>query len=245
MSKSSEFTVIPALDLKDGVTVHAKAGARAEYRPVESPFGQADDPASVARGLLAATFSSVLYVADLDAIMGRGSNFELVRALGYALPGVTLWIDAGFSGVDDCGFWLPLDATLVIGSESVKTAGNWREIKQAFGQTTVLSLDFDAEGPRGPAALFADPDLWPDRIIVMNLGRVGTGQGPDTEGIKSLIAKGKGRAIFAAGGVRDAGDLAAIEAAGASGALVATALHKGALTQKEIAALLRERRSQL
>jgi phosphoribosylformimino-5-aminoimidazole carboxamide ribotide isomerase len=147
--------------------------------------------------------------------------------------------------VDDCGFWLPLDATLVIGSESVKTAGNWREIKQAFGQTTVLSLDFDAEGPRGPAALFADPDLWPDRIIVMNLGRVGTGQGPDTEGLKSLIAKGKDRAIFAAGGVRDAGDLAAIEAAGASGALVATALHNGALTQKEIAALLRERRSRL
>jgi phosphoribosylformimino-5-aminoimidazole carboxamide ribotide isomerase len=245
MSKANDFTVIPALDLKDGIAVHAKAGARAEYRPIASPFGQADDPASVARGLLAATSSSILYVADLDAIMGSGSNFELVRALGYALPGVTLWVDAGFSGVDDCGFWLPLDATLVIGSESVKTAGNWREIRQAFGQTTVLSLDFDAGGPRGPAALFDDADLWPDRVIVMTLGRVGTGAGPDIDGLASLIGRAEGRAVFAAGGVGNARDLAAIAAAGASGALVATALHQGALTQKEIAALLRERRSQL
>jgi phosphoribosylformimino-5-aminoimidazole carboxamide ribotide isomerase len=109
----------------------------------------------------------------------------------------------------------------------------------------VLSLDFDAGGPRGPAALFADPDLWPDRIIVMNLGRVGTGQGPDIDGLKSLVARAEGRAVFAAGGVKNARDLAAIETAGASGALVATALHNGALEQNEIAALLRERRSQL
>ena len=243
MSKANGFTVIPALDLKDGLAVHAKAGARAEYRPVKSPFGPADDPAAVARGLLAATASSVLYVADLDAISGSGSNFELVRGLGYALPGVTLWVDAGFSGAEDCAFWLPLGATLVIGSESVKTVGDWLEIRQAFGESVVLSLDFAAEGPRGPAALFQDPALWPDRVIVMTLGRVGSGQGPDIVGLRSLIAKAEGRAIFAAGGVRDAADLAAIEAEGAGGALVATALHAGALTQKEIAALLRERRS--
>jgi uncharacterized protein related to proFAR isomerase len=37
--------------------------------------------------------------------------------------------------------------------------------------------------------------------------------------------------------VRDADDLAALARFGASGALVATALHSGAITQKEIAAL--------
>ncbi|MGE3528711.1 MAG: HisA/HisF-related TIM barrel protein [Methyloceanibacter sp.] len=243
MGKANRFTVIPALDLKDGLAVHAKAGARAEYRPVTSPFGPADDPAAIARGLLAATFSPVLYIADLDAITGCGSNFELVRGLDHALPGVALWVDAGFSGVDDCAFWLPLGATLVIGSESLKSAGDWLEIKRAFGANLVLSLDFGAEGPRGPAALFADAGLWPDRVIVMNLGRVGTEAGPNIDGLAGLVARGQGRAIFAAGGVRDASDLAAIEAAGAGGALVATALHGGALTQKEIAALLRERRS--
>ena len=35
----SNFTVIPALDLKGGVVVHAVAGDRADYRPIASPFG--------------------------------------------------------------------------------------------------------------------------------------------------------------------------------------------------------------
>ena len=75
MGSLSDFTLIPALDIKDGVVVHAKAGARAEYQPVSSPFGAAGDPVAVARGLLAATGSSILYIADLDAITGSGSNF--------------------------------------------------------------------------------------------------------------------------------------------------------------------------
>ena len=53
----------------------------------------------------------------------------------------------------------------------------------------------------------------------------------------------QGRAIFAAGGVRDARDLEAIADLQAHGALLATALHRNAVTQKEIAALSRERRS--
>ncbi len=147
-----DFAVIPALDLKDGLVVHAKAGNRVDYRPVESPFGAADDPAAIARGLLVATGSPSLYVADLDAISGTGNHFELVRGLSYALPGVTLWIDAGFSDVADCAFWLPLGATLVIGSEGLAAVDDWRDIHGAFGESVVLSLDYDfrrQEGSRG------------------------------------------------------------------------------------------------
>jgi phosphoribosylformimino-5-aminoimidazole carboxamide ribotide isomerase len=48
--------------------------------------------------------------------------------------------------------------------------------------------------------------------------------------------------VYAAGGVRNLDDLAALASLNAHGALMATALHSGAITQKEIAALLRERR---
>ena len=238
-----EFTIIPALDLKGDAVVHAKAGDRAVYRPIESPFGAANDPFAIARGLLSHTASPSLYIADLDAIAGVGNHFELVRGLSLALPGTTLWIDAGFSDVADCAFWLPLGATLVIGSESLTGVDVWHEIHAAFGEGVVLSLDFDAGGRRGPDALFADPSLWPQRVIAMNLSRVGTDQGPDTDGIKALVGMANGRAIFAAGGIRDARDLAAIADLQADGALLATALHRNAVTQKEIAALLRERRS--
>ena len=159
------------------------------------------------------------------------------------MPDTALWIDAGFSDVADCAFWLPLGATLVIGSESLDGADAWREIHAAFGEGVVLSLDFDAGGRKGPDALFDDASLWPRRVIAMNLSRVGTDQGPDTDGIKSLVGMAQGRAIFAAGGVRDARDLEAIADLRAHGALLATALHRNAVTQKEIAALSRERRS--
>jgi phosphoribosylformimino-5-aminoimidazole carboxamide ribotide isomerase len=243
MGSSIDFAIIPTLDIKDGIVVHAKAGDRADYRPISSPFGAADDPVAIARGLLAATGSSILYIADLDAIAGAGSNFEFLRGLSDALYGTTLWIDSGFSKVADCALWLPLGATLVIGSETLAAVDAWREMRDAFGEHVVLSLDFDANGRRGPEVLFSDPDLWPSRVIAMTLSRVGTDGGPDLDGLRSLVASSGKRTIFVAGGIRNAADLAAVSGAGACGALVATALHSEALTQKEIAALSRGRRS--
>jgi phosphoribosylformimino-5-aminoimidazole carboxamide ribotide isomerase len=243
MSPTSEFAVIPALDLKGGDVVHARQGNRADYRAIASPFGSHDDAVAIARGLLTAAGSSILYVADLDAIAGTGNHFELVRGLADALPEATLWVDAGFSDVAECAFWLPLGATLVIGSESVATVDAWRDIHGAFGESVVLSLDFDSQGRKGPPSLFDDPGLWPLRIVAMSLARVGAETGPDIERLKSIVAAADGRAVYAAGGVRNADDLARIAAARAQGAILATALHSRAVTQKEIAALVRERRS--
>src|SRR5215470_18884771 len=98
MTAMNNFTVIPALDLKGGLVVHAIGGDRAAYSPIASPFGAADDPVAVARGLLATTGSPDLYVADLDAIAGIGNHFELVRGLSYALPHATLWISIAWHG---------------------------------------------------------------------------------------------------------------------------------------------------
>ena len=107
----------------------------------------------------------------------------------------------------------------------------------------MLSLDFAAEGLRGPTALLSEPGLWPDRIIAMSLDRVGTDNGPDVERLET-VAKAAGAApSMPRAAVRSIGDLEAIAAAGAHGALIATALHAGAITQNEIAAFLQRRRS--
>jgi HisA/HisF family protein len=238
MSAMSNFAVIPVLDLKGGVAVHAVAGRRADYAPIASPFGSADDPASIARGLLAVTGSPALYIADLDAIEGTGNHFELVRGLSYALPDTTLWVDAGFSDVADCAFWLPLGTTLVVGSESLDAVDDWRDIHTAFGESVVLSLDVGSDGERGPEPLFSDPALWPSRLVAIDLARVGTGEGPDIGRLRGILDMAGGRAVFFGGGVRDAADLAAIKALDARGALIATALHTSAITENEIAALL-------
>src|SRR5207342_3847173 len=105
------------------------------------------------------------------------------------------------------------------------------------------SLDFDAEGQRGPASLFAEPAHWPERVIAMSLDRVGTGDGPDLELLRGVVERAGSRSVYASGGMRGIGDLEAAAEAGAGGALIATALHRGAVSQKEIAAFERRRRS--
>src|SRR5262245_5744850 len=214
----NDFAITPALDLKGGAVVHARGGAREEYRPIETALGTADDPIGLARALLAVTGSAVLYIADLDAIEGAGNHFDICRDLARALPRSELWIDAGFSNVTDCAFWLPLGATLVIGTESLSSAEDWQELHASFGESLALSLDFAADGTSGPASLFAEPAHWPQRIIVMSLDRVGTGNGPDLERLRGVVERAGFRQVYASGGMRNVGDLEKAAEARAAGA---------------------------
>jgi phosphoribosylformimino-5-aminoimidazole carboxamide ribotide isomerase len=92
----------------------------------------------------------------------------------------------------------------------------------------VLSLDFRGDEFLGPRALLEDSFLWPDRVIVMTLARVGTGGGPDLARVRDIARRaGTARRVYAAGGVRGPADLRALRSEGAAGALVATALHEG------------------
>ena len=69
----------------------------------------------------------------------------------------------------------------------------------------------------------------PREVIVLDLARVGSGAGPDVEAIAEIHAAFPELELLAGGGVRDADDLRALEDAGAAGALVATALLRGAI----------------
>lgn len=93
----------------------------------------------------------------------------------------------------------------------------------------VLSLDFRGDTFLGPSGLLADADLWPSRLIVMTLARVGTGSGPDLARLAGIASRAGARRVYAAGGIRDYDDLVAVRQTGASGALVSTALHAGTL----------------
>ena len=70
-------------------------------------------------------------------------------------------------------------------------------------------------------------ELAVSELLVIDLARVGSGEGPAIRAVAQLAAALPGVAIYAGGGVRDDDDLRALESAGAAGALVATALHDG------------------
>jgi uncharacterized protein related to proFAR isomerase len=72
---------------------------------------------------------------------------------------------------------------------------------------------------------------------VLDLARVGSGAGPDVAPIAAIHGAFPDLELLAGGGVHDVEDLRALDAAGAAGALVATALHSGVIGPRELAEL--------
>jgi phosphoribosylformimino-5-aminoimidazole carboxamide ribotide isomerase len=206
--------VVGVIDLKGGTAVHAVRGERERYRPL-------GDPLALARryGL------EELYVADLDAISGGGVQTEIIAALASE---ARVMVDAG-AGDPQRLLDLGVDR-VVVGTETLADA-------DALLPDAVLSVDLYgrrvlSRDPRlaGLSALDALVRLaGPREVIVLDLARVGTGAGPDVETIAEIHAAFPDLELLAGGGVRDADDLRALADAGAAGALVATALHRGAI----------------
>jgi phosphoribosylformimino-5-aminoimidazole carboxamide ribotide isomerase len=226
--------IIPVLDLLGGTVVRARMGRRDQYRPIETPLSRTSAPVDVARGLMGVHPFRTLYVADLDAIGGGSGNDAALRALQQAFAGVTLWVDNGIADAARAEAWLGQGlGCLVVGSE---TQGDASLVTSLTNEPrAILSLDFRGSDFQGSPELLADPACWPARAIVMTLARVGSGAGPDLDRLAAIRAAAPDRAVYAAGGVRDAGDLVALARRGIAGALVATALHDGRLAAMDVA----------
>jgi phosphoribosylformimino-5-aminoimidazole carboxamide ribotide isomerase len=233
--------VIPVIDLKAGVVVHARMGQRDRYRPIETPLSPTSDPVDVVRGLMGLHRFGTLYVADLDAIERNGDNRTALARVKAAFPRLTLWVDNGIGTLDAAQRFLDSErGHLVLGSETQTGLDVVRHF--ADDPRAVLSLDFRTDAFQGPPTLLAEPACWPRRVIAMTLARVGSGAGPDLERLRTIrdtAAKDTGtrRQIYAAGGIRDAADLAVLQELDIAGALVASCLHDGRLRGEEIAKL--------
>ncbi len=226
--------VIPVIDLKAGQVVHARQGERDAYRPIVTPLSRGSAPVDVVAGLLGLHAFGRLYVADLDAIAGDGNHASSLAAIAAAQPGLELWVDCGIGDVGAARSWLDRGlGSLVIGSESQSDVAAMRAL--AGDRRVLLSLDFRGEQFQGPPTLLSDPLLWPARVVVMTLARVGANAGPDLVRLRDVVSRAGRREVYAAGGVRDAADLRALAESGAAGILVASALHAGTIGSADIA----------
>lgn len=226
--------IIPVIDIRHGIAVRAVAGDRANYQPLVTPLvrmdgaavsGQTDPklngprgpaPLAIARAYRHLYPFSTIYIADLDGIEGRVANAGLGSSLAAALPGVEFWIDSG-----DATDRATHGSVTIIGSETLGEP----DVQRPIPQSAVLSLDFRGDDFIGPLALLWRPDLWPERVIVMTLARVGSDGGPDLERIAQIVQLAPHARVYAAGGIRDVTDLRSARNAGAHGALIASALH--------------------
>ncbi len=100
----------------------------------------------------------------------------------------------------------------------------------------VLSLDYHGDSFLGPQGLCDAPPLWPARVIVITLTRVGGGVGPDMDRLADIKRRAPGVMLYAAGGLRGAADLIRLKQLGTKGVLVASAPHEGRLNGADLAA---------
>ncbi len=226
--------LIPVVDLMRGQVVRAVRGNRDAYRPIVSALCEGSDPVRVARALCAHCAATQLYVADLDALTGGVAQADVLRGILEALPDIELWLDAGFAQAPDAHALLkrigPVAQRIVpvFGSESLRSRAALQACVAA-PRRAILSLD-RRDGERLDVAGCWDcPELWPQRVIVMTLERVGAASGPDLETLLDTAARAPGVQLIGAGGVRDAADLDRARNAGAHAWLVASALHDGRL----------------
>lgn len=224
--------IIPVVDVADGVVVHAVRGQRASYRPIESALCKGSEPLHVATALVDHCASSLLYVADLDALVGRAPQYRLIERIAAALPNVEIWLDAGFRDAQGaramasaCGSFAALVAP-VFGTESLASRVDARDAL-ADRDRTILSLDRMGNAALDRSGCWNVPAIWPRRVIVMTLDRVGSGEGPDLGTYRAVRAIAPDDvSLIGAGGVRNDDDLDAAAGAGAHAWLVASALHE-------------------
>jgi len=235
-SNTNNFCVIPVIDILGGEVVRAKAGERQHYRPIISSLCNSANPFVITEALLRLYPFSTFYIADLDAIMGLGDNMIAIHQLQQQFPKINFWVDAGVKQINQLQTLQQSGLTGVIGSENMTSFDQYQAL-QTIESKIVLSLDFDKTGFMGDAKLLTLHEQWPECLIVMTLAKVGNYEGLDLDRLEILKKQAGGRSVYAAGGTRNIADLRALASKKLAGALVASALHDGFITQAELASL--------
>jgi phosphoribosylformimino-5-aminoimidazole carboxamide ribotide isomerase len=225
--------VIPVIDLKGGVVVHAKQGRRDAYRPVHTALCPSADIFDVIGAYLELYDFRTFYIADLDALEGKGSHEELIFAAAERFPNRNFWLDRGLS-LSTSASRRPSNLKAVLGSESFRT--ETLSLLDNYTKNFILSLDFRSTR-LGAERLFTNPEYWPNDIIIMTLERVGSNAGPDIEKLIAFRKTYPDKNFIAAGGIRNLEDLITLQKIGIRQALVASALHSGAIRRADLAAL--------
>ena len=247
--ENTRLQIIGVLDLLGGRAVHARAGARDRYAPVQNAAGWPIDPGNAQT--LAEIYTEVLgipeiYAADLDAIRDQKPQDEVTK--GLASLRAPLWLDAGIRSVDDARRAIDLGARrVIVGLETLASFEVLAHICTWVGRDRVaFSLDLREGQPLVMDGARLDEARSPEEIaeravvsgvstlIVIDLARVGTGRGIDVDLVNRIHSAVPGLTLVAGGGVRGWDDLVQVAQAGCSAALVATALHDGGIGAAEI-----------
>lgn len=222
--------LIPAIDLKNNLVVHARGGERHNYRPLATPLFPQADPLDVVKRLNTRYGCQTFYLADLDAIAGIKENDKTIASIIKSFPNFTYWIDAGIRKQTDYQrLTATHDCVPVLASETL-TETDLISTLTRRKTNYILTLDFKNHLFLGSKKIIHLSEHWPATVIALSLNAVGNNGGPDYEALEKVRQYSGKRRVGIGGGVRDMNDLARLCEAKVDTALVATALYTNQLT---------------
>ncbi len=239
--------ILPVLDLKQGQVVRGIGGRRQEYRAVVSRLTPSAEPLAVARAFGEHFGCDALYLADLDAIAGGPPAVAVYGALLH--QGFRLWVDAGLgeNGRNPHALAAVGVQHILAGLESLSGPEELRELLEHFSPARlVFSLDLKDGRPLGSPQAWSSAEAWDiaheavrlgvARILVLDLARVGGNQGTATDDLCCRLRSAFPHLeIATGGGIRGLDDLRRLRRQGVDYVLIASALHDGRLTRKDLA----------
>ena len=209
--------LILAMDLKGGFVVHGRSGERAGYLPLDWGAAPTAEPAPFVRHIA----PRFIYVADLDRIAGKDSHDAVIRECARLVE--RCYVDRGSRSPKD-----KLDAPGVITVIGTETACG--PLSEYHGFLSVDVKDGVAL-PKGgdPCDILAKANDWPfDGCILLNISAVGTGALPAKEDLLRYRDAYDSTLLYG-GGISGGHDLGIVRDSGFDGAIIGTALHRGAV----------------
>jgi phosphoribosylformimino-5-aminoimidazole carboxamide ribotide isomerase len=224
--------IIPVLDLKKGEAVSGKSGMRETYKPLKTVFHDSSDPIAITQALKDEGYERI-YIADLDAINGSGSNLQIVGEINNILP---VMLDSGVNSFKGIEKILETVNKVIIATETIKSLDDLDIIfSQRIKHDLVMSVDVKDRQIlcKHIKADFNDiikkiKKIKPLEVILLDISRVGTVKGFDNllidrfNGIESELILGGGITVD---------DIKELNGLGVQNFLVGTALHKGIINQ--------------
>jgi len=220
--------IIPVLDLKSGIAVSGESGERSNYKPLKTVYSQSSNPVEIAR-TLKEQGAKRIYIADLDAIEGQGSNHDIIKKINKIIPVI---LDAGANNVNEVNNLLKVVDKVIVATETLKSFKNLDEIFKTFSKRKlIISLD-SKEGrilsKKSDLTLkkFEKKlkELKPDEIIILDISGVGTQRGFNQKLLNEM--KNWEDYLILGGGI-NLNDMEKLHQRGINKFLLGSALHSG------------------
>lgn len=229
--------IIPVIDYKQGDIVLAKMGNRSEYTPVNSKLCVSSNPYHVIDSILTLASFKTIYIADLDCIENQQLDRLFWPTLCQQFHHIEFWIDLG----SICNEWpnfmhASKNARPIIGSESFKSM---RDINSAInllkGFNPLVSIDLKNNRILGPKNFSLQSLNHVNDLITLSIDHVGSELGLNLNAINHIRETyNLNTSMHYGGGIRNTKDIQKLDELSIDGVLVASALHNGNITKKEL-----------